>query len=134
MKWRRYKKTNYDVSDCGKIRSRISGKLMKTKYNHDGYETLCLYINGKQHTFRVHRLVGECFIPNPLQKPQVHHMDGNKLNNHMSNLQWCDQRSNNYFSRHMLKHSRTYSFKQIELLYNQNKDVSLRQFINLLKK
>ena len=132
MKWRRIKGTTYHISNTGQIKN-DRGMMLKTKYNHDGYETICLYMDGKQKTCRVHRLVAGAFIPNPLNKPEVHHMDGCKSNNHVSNLQWSEPESNRWFSRRVLKHSKVYSFKKIESLYNENKSLSLHKFITKLK-
>lgn len=55
-----------------------------------GYHTVCLYKSKKQgKRFKVSRLVAHAFVPNPLGKPYVNHMDGNKLNNHLENLEWA---------------------------------------------
>ena len=53
-----------------------------------------LYKNGKEKLFRVHRLVAMAFLPNPNNLPQVNHKDGNKQNNSVDNLEWCEQSDN----------------------------------------
>lgn len=53
-----------------------------------GYMQVALSVNKKHACFKVHRLVAKAFIPNPENKPQVNHKDGNKLNNNVNNLEW----------------------------------------------
>ena len=54
---------------------------------------------GKRTTLLVHRLIAQAFIPNPENKPQINHKDGNPLNNHISNLEWMTASENNEHSR-----------------------------------
>ena len=78
----------YDVSNYGRIRhgSRIlSGSLHK-----DGY--IFVTIHGKQEP--LHRIVAKCFIPNPDNKPEINHIDGNKRNNKIDNLEWVTIKEN----------------------------------------
>lgn len=58
------------------------------------YEAIYIYQKGIHAARYVHRLVAETFIPNPKKLPQVNHLDGNTLNNHVSNLEWCDAYDN----------------------------------------
>ena len=59
-----------------------------------GYLKTDLYKDGKRSTKRISRLVAEAFIPNPANKPEVNHKDGNKLNNNVDNLEWATKSEN----------------------------------------
>ena len=65
--------------------------LRKISYTHDGYAKVRLLHNGKDRTMRIHRLVAEAFIPNPENKETVNHIDGNKKNNEICNLEWANR-------------------------------------------
>lgn len=95
----------YQVSNLGTIKGlkRVSGgklkKLVKEKYmaicfNKKGYRVVCLNKEGKCITKKVSRLVANAFIPNNQNKPQVNHIDGNKSNDHESNLEWVTASEN----------------------------------------
>lgn len=70
------------------------------KVNYRGYEYVCLCVNDIRTYPRVHRLVAETFIPNTDNKEQINHIDGNKRNNIVENLEWCTQTEN---IRHAIK-------------------------------
>lgn len=107
----------YEVSNTGKIRSRNyknTGKTVELKPAPDpkGYIKTMLLFNGKYRTVKVHRLVAQAFIPNPENKPQVNHKDGNKANNAADNLEWITNRDN---AHHAIEHGLfTNSYKATE--------------------
>lgn len=84
----------YSITKCGKIYSHLTNRWMKLPLNKSGYQTVDLRNNGKRIHGIVSRLVAQTFIHNPEFKPQVNHIDGNKLNNHVDNLEWVTQQEN----------------------------------------
>lgn len=86
----------YYVSDAGEVFSTCSGEMKKLKpaMGTTGYEFYSLREDGKYIQKDIHRLVAEAFLPNPDNLPYVNHIDGNKLNAHVSNLEWCTPKHN----------------------------------------
>lgn len=98
----------YRISDKGRVWSiarlvREGGKtgtvitkdmILKTRKDEKGYVRVFLNEDGKTRWLPVHRLVAQAFIQNPENKPQVNHIDGDKTNNHASNLEWCTNSEN----------------------------------------
>lgn len=78
----------YQISTDGKVYS--AKGLRGTEYAKNGYERVSLWKEGKGKHFLIHRLVAMAFIPNPDGLLIVNHKDGNKRNNHVDNLEWCD--------------------------------------------
>lgn len=92
--WKQIKDYDYEISLEGIVR-RISTKQLKKPYIiHNGYLAIQLNINGKRKGYLVHRLLGKYFIPNPENKPFINHIDSNRLNNSLENLEWCTHQEN----------------------------------------
>lgn len=92
----------YQVSNLGRIKSLKFGKekLLSPAFDKDGYLYVCLCKNGEKKRYFIHRLVAQAFLPNPNNYPEVNHIDENKLNNNVDNLEWCDRKYNiNYGTR-----------------------------------
>lgn len=87
---------NYLINKRGVvINQKTNRKLKPCKSSSSGY--LTVYVDGKN--VLLHRLVAETFIPNLENKPCVNHIDGDKLNNNVSNLEWCTYAENNLHAR-----------------------------------
>ncbi len=87
---------NYSVSNLGNIKNNKTGKIMKLSMDGKGYYKINLFNDKKPQTKYVHRLVGETFIPNPLNKKCIDHKDNNPLNNHISNLRYATHQENQF--------------------------------------
>lgn len=93
----------YQISSYGRVRGKgrvlCNGKYLKPKYlkpafNNTGYLQIRITIDNERRIYLVHRLVGKYFIPNTDNKLTINHKDGNKSNNHVSNLEWLSQQDN----------------------------------------
>lgn len=85
----------YQVSTQGNVKSlRRNGNFLKPRKDHKGYMNVALTWKCKSKHFKVHRLVALAFIPNPENKRTVNHIDGNKENNNLENLEWATHSEN----------------------------------------
>lgn len=129
------------ISDNGEIKTKnriikrsdgktqkIIGKNIKLLQNTRGYYDVVICYQGKKHHIRPHRIVAELFIPNPMNKPEVNHIDGNKLNNNVSNLEWSTRKENIHHAMQLglLKHKpkaiETYTCKTCGKLFQKPKN------------
>lgn len=89
---------NLKVSTFGNIKSK--NEIRKAWIDSCGYPSISIIINRKnKKRIRIHRLVAKHFIENPNLYKTVNHIDGNKLNNNIKNLEWCSYRTNNLHAR-----------------------------------
>ena len=115
----------YEVSNLGKVKSLkrkvirsgksmfVHGGILKPNIINGGYEQIKLFKSGKAKMFLVHRLVAETFLPNPKKLPQVNHIDGNKLNNKLENIEWCTAKENMV---HSVTHRIRRDIKPVDML------------------
>ena len=110
--------------------------LVIKQKNHEGYIRLGLYEKKIEKKFLVHRLIAQTFIPNPFNKPQVNHIDSNKSNNSVENLEWITNKENR---EHALRQYRTesiipknYSLNDYKIVLNNCMKAKVE--INILKK
>jgi NUMOD4 motif/HNH endonuclease len=86
---------NYEVSTCGRVRNRGTMHILSPCDNGKGYQTVHLcHFPEKSKRRTIHRLVAIAFLENPEGKPEVNHIDGNKSDNFLSNLEWATSSEN----------------------------------------
>lgn len=134
--WKNYIE-KYDINEYGKLRNRVTGRILKQKKNHKGYLVCGISIKGKYKDISIHRAVAETFIPNPNNYAQVNHIDGDKTNNCVDNLEWCTASQN---MQHAVKTGLSnfnYCSKKVvalndndEILYRFNSMAEAAKYIN----
>lgn len=108
---------HYEVSSHGRVRSvprqyvdtmgrrrELPEKILRPKFDRNGYLRISLSLNSVETVVFVHRLVATAFIPNLENKPYINHIDGNKSNPCADNLEWCTASENNLHRSRVLKH------------------------------
>ena len=86
---------NYMIFEDSTIVNLNTGKVLKPQLDRYGYYQVVLSKNGKCNSKKVHRLLGKAYIDNPENKPCIDHIDGDRLNNDLSNLRWATISENN---------------------------------------
>lgn len=123
----------YKVSSLGRIKTLRSNAILVLNNKRGDYLAALLYTEGKEHSLKrrkthlVHRIVAKAFIPNPENKPQVNHIDGNKHNNRIDNLEW-NTRSENM--QHCIKNNLRNTLKGTELHMTKLNDDKVKYILN----
>ena len=132
--WKEIEGTNYKVSNYGRVKTnertvccgdRIKNHIKEHilySRKHCGYIGVCLRINGKTVFRNIHRLVAIAFVPNPNNYRCVNHIDGNKENNHSTNLEWCNHSQN---IRHAYKNGLRRKWRIRKLTIEQIKQIRM---------
>lgn len=104
----------YYITKEGQVFNKRRNRNMCTWKDNVGYIQVNLYKEGKKKYMRIHRLVAKYFVPNPENKPIVNHIDGDKTNNHYTNLEWVDNSEN---VQHYYNSGGNTNVKAVEVVY-----------------
>lgn len=85
---------SYRVSDQGRVQNQKTGRILKDADDGNGYRMVVLCSDGKCRSTKVHKLVATAFIPDHASGLEINHIDGDKSNNAVSNLEWVDRSKN----------------------------------------
>ena len=108
----------YLISNQGRVFSTRTEKILREK-TYLGYKKVNLCANGKRETWSVHRLVAIAFIPNPENKPTVNHINENKADNRVENLEWATIREQNLYGTRLKRAREHTDYKKREIDYKQ---------------
>lgn len=120
----------YFVTKQGDVIQEVKNKKLTQFIDKYGYRGVNLKLKGEWKRYLVHRLVAKVYIPNPDNKPQVNHKDGDKTNNHVDNLEWCtNQENRNHAVLNLLHKHQKYSLKKDNVFlgnFNSSKEIAER--------
>ena len=129
---------NYMVSNMGRVKRLSTGyyrrteKILNPQIQSNGYLHINLSQKGKTKCFLVHRLIAQVFIPNPNNLPQVNHINENKTDNRVENLEWCDRKYNinygNGISKRVKTNKENGTYKKIGEINSKIRSKSILQF------
>lgn len=136
---KQFRNTPYFVTNTGLVYRQGSNKPLKPDATAK-YLRVTLCVNGNTQRHSIHRMVAECYIPNPLNKPQVNHKDLNKLNNHADNLEWVTISENTTHAYLKLKDtawgnikgSRQASLNRYKETYNKFSNLLGEYFVDII--
>ena len=129
---------NYQVSNMGRVKRLSTGyyrrteKILRPQLQNNGYLHIKLSQKDKTKCILVHRLIAQVFIPNPNNLPQVNHINEDKTDNRVENLEWCDRKYNinygNGISKRVKTNKENGTYKKIGEINSKMRSKSILQF------
>ena len=118
---------NYIISNTGLLKNTKTKKVIKPHLSNTGYYVCSMSNNGKISSANIHTLVAKAFVdnPNPALYTEVHHIDGDKLNNNADNLKWVTRQENLGKPKTEYQILRTYLLNSIHNLFHEANDKGL---------
>lgn len=110
---------NYLISNTGQVFSKNTNSFLQPQLSNRGYLQVGLFNNGKRQVKSIHRLVAEAFLPNPLQLEEINHIDENKTNNMVDNLEWINHIDNLKYGARPIKHAHAVGKTVLNIETNQ---------------
>lgn len=105
----------YDISNFGRVKSHYKNKILKPVVENSGYNQVTLVKDKRKKKVYIHRLVGKHFIENNCGYREINHIDGNKSNNYVFNLEWCNRSLNMIHSYQILHNTNKKKYDKIIL-------------------
>lgn len=115
----------YQVSSFGRVKSFYTNRILKGSKHPQGYLTVTLCKDSTKYTKKIHRLVAQAFIPNPEHKSEINHIDEDKTNNSVNNLEWSTRKEN---INHGTRNERVSKIKSIPIIATNLKTGKSREF------
>ena len=120
----------YWISNQGRVKNK-NNLIIKSQISNTGYDRVGLFKNGKYGHFSIHRLVALAFIPNSdPEKTQVNHKDENKLNNIVSNLEWCTAKYNTNYGTRTERASKKIKCIELDIIFKSVREAAKQLNLN----
>lgn len=140
--WKKIEDTNYSISSFGRIRNDLKNRFLKGTKSSNGYLRVVIR---KKRAERIHLLVAKYFLKKPENTTEINHIDGNKINNKVNNLEWTTHRENiihayknNLMDLHTKAHGEAHinaklSTKDVEKIkYLRNKNITYKEISRIM--